>query len=284
MPNQPLVGASAPLPSWLVIGAPRAGTTALAAWLGGLPELFVPLAKEVRYFSHDRLYERGADYYRSRFAGAAPGQLTGEATPRYLADSHVPARIATLLPDVRMIAIVREPVARAYSHHWYLRGLGYEHRSFEEAMAAERSVAGGDPAGLLAMGRYAEHLARYDRCFAPDQVLTLVFEELVADPAPSFEAACRHIGIAPRPPAVDPARRNEPFGLRWVGLQRFMVRHRAWSRLPWDLAGRIDQLNRRPLEVPPMDPALGAELRAEMREPNRALAERLGRPLPWPEP
>ena len=105
MPNRIRDGDQPALPSWLVIGAPRAGTTALAAWLGALPELFVPLSKEVRYFSHDRLYEKGPDYYRSRFTGAAPHQRTGEATPRYLCDGHVPSRIAALLPDVRLIAI-----------------------------------------------------------------------------------------------------------------------------------------------------------------------------------
>ena len=149
-------------------------------------------------------------------------------------------------------------------------------------IAAERAAAVSDSLGLLEIGRYADQLARDDQWFRPDQVLTLVFEELVDDPVTAFEAVCRHIGIAPRPPAMDPARRNEPFGLRWVGLQRFMVRQQAWRRLPGDLAGRIDRRNRRPLDVPPIDPRLAAELHAEMLASNLALAERLGRPLPWP--
>ncbi|MEY2436768.1 MAG: hypothetical protein QOF97_1604, partial [Acidimicrobiaceae bacterium] len=71
-----------PLPDWLIIGAPKAGTTTLAAWLGEHPGAYVSPVKEVSYF--DLHHERGPDWYAGHFAGAQPHQLVGEATPAYM--------------------------------------------------------------------------------------------------------------------------------------------------------------------------------------------------------
>src|SRR5215216_7751234 len=131
-----------PLPDFLVLGAQKAGTTALYAYLRRHPQIAGPSWKEVSFF--DRHYARGESWYRGNFpsrpatwlarrrAGAEP--IVGEASPGYLFHPHAPQRVATLLPNVRLIALLRDPVDRALSHYHHELALGRESLSFEEAI------------------------------------------------------------------------------------------------------------------------------------------------------
>jgi hypothetical protein len=165
------------LPNFLVLGAQRAGTTMLHRLLAAHPEVFVPTRrKEVHYF--DRYYERDARWY----AGYFPDQslcptyrAIGEITPDYLADPQVPERIADTLPGCRLIAILRDPVARAFSWYQYSRRNIHEDRPFERFVEEDRTA--------IEYGLYHKHLGRFAR-LAPDlPMLVLVYEDVVADPA-----------------------------------------------------------------------------------------------------
>ena len=130
------------LPDFLVIGAQRAGSTSLFAQLCEHPGVAAPSHKEIHYF--DLQSFRGLRWYRSHFppAGRSRGRITGEASPYYLFHPAVPARVAEALPDVRLVALLRDPVARAYSQYQLSVRDGHETLGFEEALASRAGAAG----------------------------------------------------------------------------------------------------------------------------------------------
>jgi Sulfotransferase domain len=126
------------LPGFLIIGAQKAGTTALYAYLRWHPAVLGPSWKEVSFF--DRHYSRGEAWYRGQFPNALRLQLVerrsgarpivGEASPSYLFHPLAPERVAALLPGARLVALVRNPVERAFSHYQHEVALGREPLSF----------------------------------------------------------------------------------------------------------------------------------------------------------
>ena len=255
-----------PLPTFLIIGAQKAGTTALFAYLRWHPEVMGPSWKEVSFF--DRRY--GAERsYRSSFP-AWPRQwlvarrrgvwpLVGEASPSYLFHPLAPQRVADIVPNVRLIALLRNPVERAYSHYQHEVRLGREPLSFEDALdlederlrgEVERMVA--DPSYFseawwnytyVARGRYAEQLERWLEIFPREQLLVLFTEELGTSTGEAYARVLEFIGARPH-------------------------ELRSYPRIfGHDYAS--------------MNPATRARLDAEFTEPNRRLAELLGRELPW---
>ncbi len=269
------------LPDFLVIGAPKSGTTTLADWLAVHPDVFVAAGKEVRFFNLH--HDRGEDWYRSCFAAATPGQRRGEATPAYLYLDVALDRIRALVPDVRLVAILREPVARAWSHYWFNRGMGIEPRSFTRALDAERAGPPLERAtsrdlvhAYLGLGRYADRLDAVDARFAADQLLVVLADDLRRDPADTFATVCRHIGVAPRTPEDRTA--NVGAAPRSHAVSRLLrvLRSQRW---PAGLGRRVAAANRRG-GYPPIDAALAARLRASFAADNARLAQRLGRVLP----
>ena len=164
------------LPDLLVIGGQRCGTSTLYRHLGRHPDVSPSLRKEVEYFS--RRYDRGDRWYRAHFAlDVQRDRLSFEATPDYLFHPLAAARAATVVPDARLVVMLRDPVARAWSHYHHMVGLGHEHLDFDAAVTAEPDRCADDlarladnplhdPVALLrysyvARGRYAEQLARW---------------------------------------------------------------------------------------------------------------------------
>ena len=178
-----------PLPDFLVIGAQKAGTTALYAYLRWHPGIGGPSWKEVSFF--DRHYRRGEAWYRGHFPNALRGWIAersngrplvvGEASPSYMFHPLAPQRVHDLVPDVRLIALLRNPADRAYSHYQHEVALGREPLSFEQALDAEEERLRGevermtdDPSYFShewwdhtypARGRYAEQLERWFAVF-----------------------------------------------------------------------------------------------------------------------
>lgn len=214
-----------PLPDFVVLGAQRAGTTALYRWLSEHPQVLPAAQKEVHYFSvRHRL---GLDWYRSQFPtraalrhrGGALGRRaqTGEASPYYLFHPHAPDRLARSLPQARLLVLLRDPVARAWSHYHHNRRLGIEARSFRAALAIEMRCLPAAEAQLLAhpqrpvpvhqhysylhRGLYGQQLARWMAAVAPERVLVQKTEELRTAPGPLWARVQAHLGLdcVPRP-------------------------------------------------------------------------------------
>jgi hypothetical protein len=199
-----------PLPDFLIIGAQKAGTTSLHAYLAQHSRVVPPVTKEVHFFDHE--FGCGTDWYRAHFQKArGNGYVTGESTPYYLFHPLAPERVVETLPECLLIVLLRDPVDRAFSHHNHECALGFESLSFEEAIAAEperlareeaRLLA--DPAyrsfahqhhSYLARGRYAEQLEHWLEAFDRDRVLVLGAEDLFADPRRAVEEAQEFLGL-----------------------------------------------------------------------------------------
>ncbi len=163
-----------PLPDIIIIGGQKCGTTSLYHYLCQHPEIYPGNTKEVHYF--DDNYERGSLWYRSHFPFRNRGRFAIEATPNYMFHRASHDRLCELLPNVKLIAVLREPVERAYSHYRHMRrgmgNRGREHRSFEEAIRLEMElvskgvVFGGDSYRdryftYVRRGLYAFQLERY---------------------------------------------------------------------------------------------------------------------------
>jgi hypothetical protein len=212
------------LPDFVIIGAAKAGTTSLYAWLCEHPCVERARAKEIHYFSY--YHYRGADWYRHHFPlreerdafATERGRpfLTGEASPSYMLDDRAPQRMAALIPDVKLIVQVRDPVDRAYSQFQMRRrdgeepissfaaALEREDPTFAATAAAARAARALDPEGdwrtYLRRGRYAEQLVRWFEYFPRDQFHVVAMEDLAANPERSLNDVHEFLGLPPHRP------------------------------------------------------------------------------------
>jgi hypothetical protein len=263
------------LPDWLIIGAMKSGTTSLAAYLREHPGCFVAPEKEVHFFDYEYRWAFGPDWYRERFRDADPGVLAGEATPSYMHRPEVPARIASIVPGAKLIAILRNPVDRAYSQYWHHRRQGDEEREFADAIEAPGEL------GYLERGRYVEQLQRVAEHFPREQLHIALFDDLEARPRETFVEVCRFLGLDESviPDAVGEAT-NSHMKVRAPRVFATMYRYEVWDKLPSRLGRRLHEAMVLPDEYPPLDPDLDTELRARFADDNRSLQGWLGRDLP----
>lgn len=266
------------LPGLLLLGAPKSGTTTLAAWWDQQPRGFTAPEKEVGFFTVE--WDRGLDWYRSRFAGAEPGQVTCDASPGYLYDERALDRIAAVLPGARLAVVLREPVSRVWSHWCYMAALGLETRSFERVLeeeGADESVTPpGFPISYLQGSRYTRCLEAVTARFPREQLLVLLTDDLREDPVGAFAALCRHGGIEPGVPG---GRENEGRCPRSLALQRSLGRLNA-ATWPLGVGARLMRANLGPGSPPPLPPRHRARLQEVLAEEPPALRAWLGRPLP----
>jgi hypothetical protein len=187
------------LPSFLIIGARRAGTTSLYDYLTHHPHIAAAKKKELHFF--DREYPRGIGWYRSQFPWwlrVRKAVRTGEATPYYLFHPAVPDRVKATLPDAKFIVLLRNPVDRAFSHYQGVARRGWETLSFEDAIAAEPNRLAGEAEKLahpnymsfahtnlsyVSRGMYADQLIEWTARFGWDRFLIIRSEDMYADPA-----------------------------------------------------------------------------------------------------
>jgi Sulfotransferase family len=201
------------LPDFLVAGVPKAGTTALHAALSRHPGIYMSPIKEPKFFLTDgppptrggpgdaltyreHVWER--DKYEALFDAAAPGTLRGEATPLYLYDTGAMGRIRALIPDVKLIVIIRDPIERAHSNWTHLWSAGLEPEGdFLRACAEEpRRIAAGWASfwHYTGLSRYGEQLQRVFELFPREQVLVLRYRSLIDDPVAALDRICGFLG------------------------------------------------------------------------------------------
>jgi Sulfotransferase domain len=212
-----LTGRRHRLPDFLIIGAAKCGTTALYYTLArhpGISPVALPggkIGKEVHYFDSSA-YRLGEAWYRSHFPrrsddGAGQRELIcGEATPSYLFLPEVPARVAQLLPRVTLVALLRDPIDRAYSHWAHRWREGDEKLDFESAVAVELEHIDREPPEVwhlsprpggrpyLAAGIYLDQIRRWHAAFPRERLLILGSEEYFRDPAGSTSRVMAHLG------------------------------------------------------------------------------------------
>jgi len=258
-------------PDFIIVGAARAGTTGLLNQMRSHPGIHFCAREELHFFDVEGRWNQGPGFYRRRFprrsakaaairAGRGPA-LSGENSPYYLAHPDAPVRVRATLPDVRLIALLRDPTERAISHWNWRVNRQQETRGFEEVVEQELALLGdlppGDPAyarveddqwarrnrAYLARGIYLEQLQRWHAVFPRAQLLTLVSERYYADPATSMGRIWAHLDL-PRAPVKE-------------GVRNARRTKRS------------------------LDPVLVERVRAFFRPHNAALEAYLGEPLDW---
>jgi hypothetical protein len=272
------------LPTFLVIGAMRAGTTTLARALGDHPAVFVPRDKEIHYF--DQNFDKPVDWYRRWFESADGAPAIGEATPTYMYEREAPARMAAVVPEARLVVILRNPIDRAHSHYWHERSLGRETLSFREGLAAEPERIGTDEVlprlrfAYLDRSRYLPQLERVCRHYPRERLHVMILEEFQRDPATHYGEVCRFLGVDD---SFRPSRISRVLN-RYVSYRSPRLGSLA-RRIRWRPLRRVvGRLAVRGFEYPRMDPDLRRELRDRFAEDSAALAAWLGRDLSvWDE-
>ena len=193
------------LPDFLILGAPKAGTTAIYHALRNHPSVFMPNQKELRFFAFDGKHVSKADpvnrkvvteigAYRFHFSNSREGQLKGEASPVYLSSEQAPSCIKRYVPEVRMIAIVRNPVERAFSHYLYSIQQGYEPKDvgFIEALSEpyvhHRGFRRVRP--YVEDSLYGKSLNRYFHEFGREQIYVIKYEDFRENTDKVFDDIC----------------------------------------------------------------------------------------------
>lgn len=197
------------LPDFLGLGAQRSGTTTLHMLLRKHPEAFVPEVKEVQYFSLH--YNRKIHWYTEHFAKAEAGHRAGEITPYYLYHPKAPERIATTLPHVRLVVLLRDPVERALSGYFHAIRHGMETLPMKDAFNAEperlrRSSSALDSNNgrhqghswhsYLARSRYDEQINRYLNLFSREQLLLVRSEDLFNNHHSAWKKIQEFLGLS----------------------------------------------------------------------------------------
>ena len=262
------------LPDFLILGAPKAGTSALHAALAQHPELAMSPIKEPKYFlcgdappplftgpgdAHSRrewIWRRGD--YLDLFADPSAEVLCGESTPLYLADSDARRRIAATIPQARLICVLRDPVDRAYSNWTHLWVDGLEPiPDVVDACFAEhgRIRAGWAPFWhYLRLGRYGEQLDTLYKLFPRDHVLILRYRELVDTPKDALDRVCGFLGVRQGVVSAIPGDNTRPFIMDGWQTRALSSAVRVGSRLgsafepkAWRRASRplVNALHRR---------------------------------------
>ena len=255
-------------PDWLLIGGQRCGTTSLHQYLVRHPGVGTAFRKEVSFF--DANWPRGDRWYRAHFPTTLSRSwvqrkhgyplMVGEATPQYVFHPAVPERVRALVPDVRLIVVLRDPVERAWSGYQLQRAIGVEPLEFEQALDQEPQRLAGEEARLLAdpgytshahrhfsyqaRGMYADQLERWLALFPRDQLLVMDSAALFADPAAATARTFAFLGLPDHPAGSYPVAQN---ATRREGMPE----------------------------------TVRAMLRERFREPNRRLFELLGEDYGW---
>lgn len=207
-------------PRFLILGQAKAGTSALFQYLSEHPDMVPPLVKEPQYWSQN--FNLGQEWYESLFPRLAEGdrRFTGEGSVTYLLDPNAPKRVFEVMPSVKLIVLLRDPVSRAYSEYWMNRRVGRTNETFQEAVTrelqgvpvcpldppdeGERQI----PLGYLVRSAALPFLKRWMRQFPREQMLVLRNEDMAGDLSGTLRKVCQFLDVSPFV-VLDPKRHNE---------------------------------------------------------------------------
>ena len=297
----PVMPSNPRYPDFLVIGAMKAGTTALHDHLRHHPALYLSKKKEPQYFSSpsegqlppwvapndiegQRRRVVTQSQYQQLFADA-DGRLCGESSTLYLSDAPAAARAASANPDMKIIAILREPAARAFSAWSFLVRIALEDLDFEQALAAEPDRIMGPGFHYVGMGGYASALDPWIAAFGRDQVLAIEFSRFARNTDEVMDEICEFLGIdASLLPDEVPMRNTGgqiptgPFQRWFVRRVRIIVSDHVPARIAHPINVVWQKLFMK--DVAPMTPATADAIRSQLLGETERLEDLLGWDLP----
>jgi hypothetical protein len=274
-------------PTIIGIGAQKCASSWVHAALGAHPEIGVSDPKELDFFSY--YFDRGYRWYETHFAHVAALPARFESSPSYFYDPRSPDRVAAYAPGMKVLALLRDPVARAYSNHLHEIVKGHI------APCAFEAGLQNNP-GYLDQGRYATHLGRWLDAFPEGAVKVMFAEQIGQDPGAAAADLYRFIGVDDTfTSGVFGERRNESdrarlpalrTGLRaggdWLrrrGLEEHLTKVKAWGPVAGALKANSVDIRQ---EIPPMTDDTRARLVEFFAPEIEALKARLpGQTPPW---
>lgn len=299
-------------PTFLVLGAAKAGTTSICRELASHPDVLLSNPKEPVFFELE--YAHGPEFYWQKYYQEWSGHTAaGEGRVYNLYLPYVPDRIAGAFPDAKLIVALRNPVDRAYSHWWHRVTRGYERRPFEEAATQEladlaagrrfdaklsesswrnnfyRNTASIHTADLkevryLEMGSYAEQLQRYVTRFPRSNIRVIIFEEMILDMLPVLRDLWDLLGVDPTSSTSAPVAHNVAEG-HIKNRFTFAVERFSWAIglthiVPKHVRNRIrGYLPSKSAVRPPLAAGIKADLTAHFATDRSELEALLGRSL-----
>ena len=289
------------MPNFLVIGAAKAGTTALYRYLIQHPEIFMSHPKELRFFPFEglkpdyrgpgddswRFFTKVEDY-STFFAPGAHYRVRGEAAPLYLYHARAAERIRHHIPNAKLIVILRHPADRAYSHYLMMKREGRESLSFRDALLAEDQRVSDNWSPNFhyrRRGLYARQLRPFFDLFKSEQMGIYFYDDYVRDPLRFVQNIFAFLNVDDTFVPDMSERHNETKLLRSPALHSFLIDRRSTKDLlkplvPFPLRKRIkSHLNKRNLAKPSLAPGLRRELTESYREDIRNLQDMVGRDL-----
>ena len=297
----------------------KSGTTTLHHVLACHKNIFIPKG-EVHFFSIDDViqhsdfffgtakkeipdyeqhFEAYLSWYESFFERAEAGQCVGEDSTVYLASEKAPARIYELLPEVKLIFLLRDPVVRTYSHYWHLVWTGRTTHSFEKMLKHT-------PFGLLQRSFYKEQLDRYLNIFPASNIKVLIFEHFINNLQQSVDEVCRFIGVqgsldVSKNDAHHNKSRVPRFPKLHVALSRWLAEEKsrqyaehlpgtsagapnAWLKAARKVRGALIRANLKEGTYPPMRSETRISLQHVLARKNKGLSELIGHDVGayWP--
>ena len=268
------------VPNYLVIGAPKCGTTSVCDLLGSHPDVFMSDPKEPHYFGRDDPAKTW-DWYLSLFRQAGTASAIGEGSTSYTHPDLLPgvaAHVASRLPESRLVYVVRHPVKRLESD-WKMRAReGWAAASFHDSVRQQKSLVG--------QGLYWKNIQPYLELFPRHRLMVVFLEDLTNDPTRELRRLFKHLGVDPDVSHADPETpRNRSADMRKDGrlartLRGSPVFATLKSRLPSSVlrAGKALLTQEKSELTPDWDPALEAEVIDQFREDSAAFLALAGKP------
>ena len=178
-------------PNFLIIGAARSGTTSMFKYLENHPDIFMSEIKEINFFSNEKYWQKGIDWYEQHFSGASQ-KCIGEASTSYTSYpslSKTPERIFNYMPDAKLIYVVRDPIDRFLSHYLHRVARGLESREISDIINNHQDDF------LLTQGKYHLQLEQYLKYFPLEHIQLLSIENLKNDPTETVRSIYEFLDI-----------------------------------------------------------------------------------------
>jgi hypothetical protein len=269
------------LPDFLIIGAPKAGTTWLVRSLRAHPRVFLP-QEEIHYWTSQARMNADHSWYREKFSEAALDQVIGERSNSYLIEPEAAQTIARNLPHVKLVAALRNPIDRAYSGYCMRLRNGDVSRDVERYLDPARSAC----PEILRNSLYYEKLRPYLSRFPASRMHFVIFDDIESRVADAIDALCRFLEIEPLPDRMIVAekvnakesKRLPPALIRFLpsrGFAKGLRRAIRSTRLGRMMSGAL----KRQTEYPPLPPELRVRMAEYFREDVECLSGLLGRDL-----
>lgn len=288
------------IPDFIIAGAAKCGTTALAQFLGEVPGIYMSENKEPRFFTAikgdmekgilgdgPRLsgnYDKGFDWYAKLFQNASPDQLKAEASTVYFCNEDAAKLIYDNNPSVKLIFMLRNPVKRVYSHYWQEYKLGFEFPSFEEMVKTNNPRL----VYYKRISAYKKNLQRFFELFPKEQIHIIIQEEFEKNTEKQFAEVLQFLGL--NYSKVDLNKRvNEQIAPKNRNIAKALTKLQSSSlrkilppgilKTAGKLRMRLFKANAKPLQYPPLAKDIADALQSEFKEDINFVEQLMGRKI-----